>query len=32
MERTRIADMANRHCGKLSKGYRQRVGRLYTAV
>jgi ABC-2 type transport system ATP-binding protein len=26
MERTRIADMANRHCGKLSKGYRQRVG------
>jgi len=26
MERTRIADMANRQCGKLSKGYRQRVG------
>jgi ABC-2 type transport system ATP-binding protein len=26
MERTRIADMANRLCGKLSKGYRQRVG------
>ena len=26
MERTRIADMAQRHCGKLSKGYRQRVG------
>jgi ABC-2 type transport system ATP-binding protein len=26
MERTRIADVANRHCGKLSKGYRQRVG------
>jgi ABC-2 type transport system ATP-binding protein len=26
MERTRITDMANRHCGKLSKGYRQRVG------
>ena len=26
MERTRIADMAARHCGKLSKGYRQRVG------
>ncbi len=26
MERTRIADMAGRHCGKLSKGYRQRVG------
>jgi ABC-2 type transport system ATP-binding protein len=26
MGRTRIADMAARHCGKLSKGYRQRVG------
>jgi len=26
MERTRIADMANRQCGKLSKGYKQRVG------
>ena len=26
MERTRITDMANRHCSKLSKGYRQRVG------
>jgi ABC-2 type transport system ATP-binding protein len=26
MERTRIADMANRACGKLSKGYKQRVG------
>ncbi len=26
MERTWIADMANRECGKLSKGYRQRVG------
>jgi ABC-2 type transport system ATP-binding protein len=26
MDRTRIADMAERHCGKLSKGYRQRVG------
>jgi ABC-2 type transport system ATP-binding protein len=26
MERTRVADMAERHCGKLSKGYRQRVG------
>ncbi|MEO8076669.1 MAG: ABC transporter ATP-binding protein [Acidobacteriota bacterium] len=26
MERTRIADMAGRHCGKLSKGYKQRVG------
>ena len=26
MQRTHIADMAGRHCGKLSKGYRQRVG------
>jgi ABC-2 type transport system ATP-binding protein len=26
MERTHIADMAERHCSKLSKGYRQRVG------
>ena len=26
MKRTRVADMADRHCGKLSKGYRQRVG------
>ncbi|HSC29523.1 MAG TPA: ABC transporter ATP-binding protein [Vicinamibacterales bacterium] len=26
MERTRSADMADRHCSKLSKGYRQRVG------
>ena len=26
MDRTRIMDMADRHCGKLSKGYRQRVG------
>jgi gliding motility-associated transport system ATP-binding protein len=26
MERTRIADVATRQCGKLSKGYRQRVG------
>jgi ABC-2 type transport system ATP-binding protein len=26
MERTRITDVAARHCGKLSKGYRQRVG------
>ena len=26
MERTRVADMATRHCSKLSKGYRQRVG------
>lgn len=26
MEQTRIADMANRLCSRLSKGYRQRVG------
>jgi ABC-2 type transport system ATP-binding protein len=26
MARTRVADMKDRHCGKLSKGYRQRVG------
>ena len=26
MRRTHIDDMAARHCGKLSKGYRQRVG------
>jgi ABC-2 type transport system ATP-binding protein len=26
MDRTRIADVANRQCAKLSKGYRQRVG------
>jgi ABC-2 type transport system ATP-binding protein len=26
MRRTRVYDMAARHCGKLSKGYRQRVG------
>jgi len=26
MDRTRIADMANRLCAKLSKGYKQRVG------
>jgi ABC-2 type transport system ATP-binding protein len=26
MERTHVADMATRHCAKLSKGYRQRVG------
>ena len=26
MKKTFVADMANRHCGKLSKGYRQRVG------
>jgi len=26
MQRTHVADMASRHCSKLSKGYRQRVG------
>ena len=26
MERTRVDDRADSHCGKLSKGYRQRVG------
>ena len=26
MTRAHVADMANRHCGKLSKGYKQRVG------
>jgi ABC-2 type transport system ATP-binding protein len=26
MKKTRIDDVADRHCGKLSKGYRQRVG------
>jgi ABC-type multidrug transport system ATPase subunit len=26
MERTRIADVAGRQCGKMSKGYKQRVG------
>jgi ABC-2 type transport system ATP-binding protein len=26
MRRTHVADMATRHCGKLSKGYKQRVG------
>ena len=26
MEKARVADVAKRHCGKLSKGYRQRVG------
>jgi ABC-2 type transport system ATP-binding protein len=26
MQKTRIDDVAHRHCGKLSKGYRQRVG------
>jgi ABC-2 type transport system ATP-binding protein len=26
LKRTHVADMADRHCGKLSKGYKQRVG------
>ena len=26
MEKARVADVATRLCGKLSKGYRQRVG------
>src|SRR5437773_3781520 len=26
MKKSHVDDMANRHCGKLSKGYRQRVG------
>jgi ABC-2 type transport system ATP-binding protein len=26
MKKARVDDMANRHCGKLSKGYKQRVG------
>jgi len=26
IERARVGDVADRHCGKLSKGYRQRVG------
>ena len=26
MDRIRVSDVAERHCGKLSKGYRQRVG------
>jgi ABC-2 type transport system ATP-binding protein len=26
MEKTRVGDVATRHCAKLSKGYRQRVG------
>src|SRR5687767_15484867 len=26
MDRTRVSDVSHRHCGKLSKGYRQRVG------
>jgi ABC-2 type transport system ATP-binding protein len=32
MERTRVTDMANRHCSKLSKGYKQRVGLAQTLI
>ena len=32
MDRTGVADMANRHCSKLSKGYRQRVGLAQTLL
>jgi ABC-2 type transport system ATP-binding protein len=32
MKRTWLSDMANRHCGKLSKGYRQRVGLAQTLI
>ncbi len=32
MKRTRVADMATRHCAKLSKGYRQRVGLAQTIL
>ena len=32
MERTRVDDMAKRHCAKLSKGYRQRVGLAQTLL
>ena len=32
MERVRIADMPNRMCSKLSKGYRQRVGLAQTII
>jgi ABC-2 type transport system ATP-binding protein len=32
MERTRVDDMAKRHCAKLSKGYRQRVGIAQTLL
>ncbi len=32
MERTRIADMGNRLCSRLSKGYRQRVGLAQTLL
>jgi ABC-2 type transport system ATP-binding protein len=32
MKRTHVDDMAARHCGKLSKGYRQRVGLAQTII
>jgi len=32
MDRTRISDVAERHCGKLSRGYRQRVGLAQTLI
>jgi ABC-2 type transport system ATP-binding protein len=32
MEKSRVTDMAGRHCGKLSKGYRQRVGLAQTLI
>ena len=32
MKKTRIDDVADRHCGKLSKGYRQRVGLAQTLL
>ena len=32
MKRTHVADMADRHCAKLSKGYRQRVGLAQTLI
>jgi ABC-2 type transport system ATP-binding protein len=32
MKRAHVADMAGRHCGKLSKGYRQRVGLAQTII
>ena len=32
LEYERITDMANRLCGKLSKGYKQRVGLASTLI
>ena len=32
MEQVRLNEMADRHCGKLSKGYRQRVGLAQTLL